>query len=148
MINLKRTKSSNVDFNTLISLLDKDLYSRYYNAQSKYDSFNKIDLINTVVIAYDNGQPVGCGCFKVVNDFTVEIKRMFVKNEHRGKGISKMILQELENWSKDFGYKRVILETGTRQLEAIGLYTNSGFKRIPNYGQYRDIETSLCFEKI
>jgi putative acetyltransferase len=147
MIYIKRTHSATEDFKTLVSLLDQDIHSKNYKAQSEYDTFNKIDPIDTVVIAYDNEQPVGCGCFKVFDEDTIEIKRMFVRNEYRGKRISKKILHELETWSKNLGYKRAVLETGSLQQEAIGLYLNSGYKGIPNYGPYRNMQNSLCFEK-
>jgi GNAT superfamily N-acetyltransferase len=146
-INIKRTQSSNEDFNNLIVLLDSDLYSRYKNAQSDYDKHNKIESIETVIVAYDNGKPIGCGCFKNFNSDTVEIKRMFLTANYRGMGISKLILKELENWAKDLGFSKAILETGIKQYEAIGLYEKVGYARIDNYGQYKDIMTSLCFEK-
>jgi len=147
-INIKRTQSSNEDFNNLIVQLDKELYTRYQSAQTAYDKHNKIELIDTVIIAYDNGgQPIGCGCFKNFNKDTVEIKRMFVTASYRGMGISKLILKELENWAKDLGFSEAILETGVKQGEAIGLYSNAGYSRIENYGQYKDISTSVCFEK-
>ena len=57
------------------------------------------------------------------------------------------ILNALENWAKEFGYKRTILETGDRQVEAVKFYHKSGYKKIPNYGQYAQMENSNCFEK-
>jgi putative acetyltransferase len=146
-INIKRTLSSNEDFNNLIIQLDKDLYTRYQSAQADFDKHNKIELIDTVIVAYDNGQPIGCGCFKNYNSDTVEIKRMFVTASYRGKGISKLILKELENWARDMGFSRAVLETGIKQYEAIGLYNKAGYTRIENYGQYKDITTSVCFDK-
>lgn len=146
-ITIKRTQSSNEDFNNLILQLDNDLCARYQSAQAAYDKHNKIEAINTVIIAYDNGRPIGCGCFKNYNSETIEIKRMFVTDCYRGMGISKLILKELENWAKELGFSKAILETGTKQSEAIGLYKRSGYNRITNYGQYIDLLTSVCFYK-
>lgn len=56
-------------------------------------------------------------------------------------------LTELENWARKLNYDSVILETGTKQTEAINLYEKT-YKRIENYGQYRDVQTSVCFNKI
>jgi len=78
----------------------------------------------------------------------MEVKRMYVSPNHRGKGIAKKILSELEQWTKELGCKRCILETGVNQPEALALYHNSGFKRILNYGQYANVKTSFCFEKV
>jgi GNAT superfamily N-acetyltransferase len=72
---------------------------------------------------------------------------MFTSTESRGKGLAGMILSELQNWGKEMDYNRFILETGIRQTEAIALYNKTGFILIPNYGQYKGIETSICFEK-
>jgi GNAT superfamily N-acetyltransferase len=85
-----------------------------------------------VIIVYENGLAVGCGRFKVYDNDSVEIKRMFVKSDFRGKGISKLILNELEKWATELGFTRAILETGIKQPEAIGLYNKAGFIRIEN----------------
>jgi putative acetyltransferase len=146
-ISIIRTQSSNYDFRDLVSQLDKDLYIRYQSIQEVYDEHNKIESIDTVIIAYANGQPIGCGCFREFDSNTVEIKRMFVKSDYRGLGISKLILIDLENWAKDLGFSKAILETGIKQPEAIGLYEKTGYLLVANYGQYKNIRTSVCFEK-
>ncbi len=56
-------------------------------------------------------------------------------------------LAELEKWAAELGYNKCVLETGKKQPEAIALYKRSGYKIIPNYGQYIGIENSVCFEK-
>ena len=147
MIDIKRTDSNNNDFKYLISLLDNELHGRYGELQKFYDSHNIIESNNNVVIVNYNKIPVACGCFKKFESETVEIKRMFVHLDYRGKGISKTVLNELEKWAQDNGFKKAILETGTKQFEAIGLYQKSGYKKIDNYGQYAGIETSVCMLK-
>ncbi len=147
-LTIKRTTSVNADFINLIARLDKDLLNRYDSAQKNYDEHNMIELIDTVLIIYDYERPIGCGCFKRFDNDTAEIKRMFIESDYRGKGISKIILKELENWANGLGYSKLVLETGIKQPEAIGLYQNYGFKQIDNYGQYADMPNSVCFEKI
>jgi putative acetyltransferase len=147
MVLLRRTNSENSDFKKLVWSLDQDLNSRYQKDQEEYDKFNKIDLLDTVVIAYLNDQAVGCGCFKKYNEFTIEIKRMFVNPDMRGKGIAKKILSELELWGIQLGFTNAILETGIGQPEAIGLYEKLGYKRIPNYDQYAGMPGSVCMKK-
>jgi len=132
----------------LIARLDKDLLNRYESAQKNYDEQNKIEQIDTVLIIYDNDRPIGCGCFKRFDNDTAEIKRMFIESDYRGKGISKIVLKELENWAVVLGFSKLVLETGIKQPEAIGLYENFGFTRIENYGKYADLSNSVCFEKI
>ena len=147
MIELTRTNSSNKDFILLTSLLDGELRGRYGELQDFYSSYNIIEANNNIVIIYYDKIPAACGCFKRFDEETVEIKRMFVRKEYRGKGTSKVVLNELESWAAGEGFKKAVLETGTKQNEAIGLYQKSGYKRIDNYGQYAGVETSICMIK-
>ena len=147
MIKLIRTDSRNLDFTELVKLLDAGLAEVDGEDHSFYSQFNKIDNIRYVVLAYENEKPSGCGAIKEFGANTMEIKRMYVKPECRRKGIAMKILSELENWARELSFTRCILETGKRQEEAIGLYKKTGYRLIPNYGQYTGVENSVCFEK-
>jgi len=147
IITLKRTDSSDTDFRLLINELDADLRQRNGDVMDIYDGHNVIEQIDTVVIAYLEDRPAGCGCFKNYSGDTVEIKRMYVRPGARGKGISRMILTELENWAKSLGFRYVVLETGTKQQEALGLYNRAGYSNIPSYPPYIDLPDSICFKK-
>lgn len=144
---LKRTNSDDPDFQALVSELDKDLAIRDGEDHSFFAQFNKINTIKHVVLAYENNQATGCGAIKEYDADTMEIKRMFVPLEKRGRGIASGILKELESWAKELGYKTCILETGEKQPEAIALYKKNNYGIIKNYGQYADVESSVCFEK-
>jgi len=84
---------------------------------------------------------------KAYSSDTMEVKRMFVRESHRSKGIASGILHALELWSIELGYKKCILETGKKQPEAIRLYQKNQYRIIPNYGPYENVENSVCFEK-
>jgi putative acetyltransferase len=148
MISIKRTSSENPDFCSLIELLDKDLWNRYPDTQQNFNAFNLIKLDANVVVAYDDDCAVGCGCFRVTeNESIVEIKRMYVKAENRGKGIAKSILMELEAWALDEGKIGAVLETGINSPEAISLYNKLGFEQIENYEPYVNSKDSICMGK-
>ena len=147
MINIIRTNSDNPDFIELVKLLDADLAVRDGEDHPFYAQYNKIDKIKYVVMAYLNDKPVGCGAIKEYTPDTMEVKRMYTLPENRGKGIATKILIELENWTRELSYSKCILETGKKMPEAIALYKKKGYKLIPNYGQYTEVENSLCFEK-
>jgi putative acetyltransferase len=147
MINLQRTDSNNEDFRALIKELDKNLWSRYKDQQAIYDQHNIIENNQNVIVAYKNSEAVGCGCFKKFNDGIVEIKRMYVKPQHRGQKIAAAILQELEKWAKELNNTITVLETGIRQQEAIHLYRKSGYLVIENYGAYKNMPESICMRK-
>lgn len=147
MITLKRTTSNDSDFQNLVHLLDQELAIRDGNEHFFYAQFNKIDMIKNVVVYYDEGIAVGCGAFKKFDNKSVEIKRMFVKQNFRGGGIGAVILKELELWAKEINYAESILETGKKQPEAIRLYQKNGYAIIPNFGQYANVENSVCMKK-
>ena len=147
MIECLRTDSDNPDFRQLVRVLDADLNIRDGADHSFYSQFNKIDSIRYAVVAYENGIPAGCGAIKDYSVDTMEVKRMFVPVDLRGKGIATRVLSELEQWARDLHMKRCVLETGKRQPEAISLYMKCGYRIIPNFGQYQNVENSICFEK-
>ena len=148
MTTFNRTFSDNTDFRNLVTLLDKDLKIRDGDEHSFYAQFNKIENLRNVIVCYIENKAIGCGAFKEYGHQKVEIKRMFVLPEYRGHGIGFNILKELELWSTELNYSACILETGKNQPEAIRLYQKAGYVIIKNYGQYENIENSVCFEKI
>lgn len=146
---IKRTNSSDKDFQLLVERLNKYLLQQYGGLQDFYSQFNKIDNIPNVLLAYVDNEPAGCGCFKKFDESSVEVKRMFVADEHRGKGIGAAILTELEKWATELGNTTIVLEHGNRQPEASNLYERMGYTVIPNYGQYIGMEeTSICRKKM
>ena len=147
MIKLSRTDSDDPDFSMLVRLLDEYLAVLDGDEHAFYAGLNKTDLIKHVVVAYLNESPVGCGAVREFSPESTEVKRMFVKPEYRGKGIAILILAELERWAGELGYRYCVLETGKRQPEAIALYRKQGYMNIPNYGRYKGVENSVCFEK-
>ncbi len=107
-----RTNSENQDFVLLIQHLDAYLKITDGDEHAFYNQFNNIDVIKNVVVVYADKKPVGCGAIKKFDKTTVEVKRMFVTSEKRGLGVAQKIIKELETWSKEFGYKKCVLETG------------------------------------
>ena len=144
---LKRTTADNEDFQVLVKELDHELWVELKEDQATYDQFNTVANIPTVVIAYNNDEPVACGCFKKFDEQTVEIKRMFVRKNHRGRGISKKILAELEEWATEQNYSYAVLETSIHFKAACNLYTSRYYEIISNYGPYADLPESVCMRK-
>ena len=148
MYKINRTNTDDLDFQELVIELDKDLAIRDGEEHYFYAQFNKISAIKYVVVFYENEIAIGCGAIKEYEEDVMEIKRIFVRLEKRGNGIASIILKELENWTKELGFKKCILETGIKQPEAISLYKKNNFVIIKNYGQYAEVENSVCFEKL
>jgi GNAT superfamily N-acetyltransferase len=98
----------------------------------------------TFVVAYLDGVPVGCGGWRSRGD-DAEIKRMYTAPEARGRGVARAVLLALEDSARAAGRRRMILETGSRQPEAIGLYESRGYLKIPNFGYYKDEPGAVCY---
>ena len=132
---------------SMVHALDEDLYQRNGDVQKQYEQYNQIDKIKHAMVVYVNGEPVGCGCFKPFDKDSVEMKRMFILPEMRGRQLGACLLQELEMWAAEEGFTRAVLETGVRQVEAQRLYEVAGYTRTENYGQYVGMKDSICFQK-
>lgn len=107
------------------------------------------------LIAYDeHGRALATGGWRSQDandegnrDGDAEIKRMYVTPEARGLGLARRILAALESDARAAGRARMVLETGSKQPEAVSLYTSSGYEPCGKFGYYRFHELSLCFAK-
>ena len=128
--------------------LHADLELRYGKGSiEEFIEENKYMLIFFAAVN-DEGSVAACGALKHFGDNTAEIKRMYVKNEHRGKGLSKLILKKLEDTASKMNYRRIVLETGLKQPEAMNLYEKFGYTKIVPYGRHKDDPDSVCYEKL
>lgn len=145
---LIRTTSKDPDFISLVEKLDAYLTGHNGKKDVFYSQFNKIDLLENCIVAYIDEKAVSCGAFKKVTDETIEIKRMYTLPEFRKQHIAKAVLSELEQWAKELGFKKLILETGLGLQNAQKLYAGSGYDIIENYGPYINVKESVCFSKL
>jgi GNAT superfamily N-acetyltransferase len=105
--------------------------------------------LGTFLVAWLDGTPAGCGALKPLDsDPTVgEIKRMYTAPSARRQGVSRRLLEHLERAAAELGYRRIQLETGLAQPEAMALYESHGWHRITPYGHYKHSPQSVCFAK-
>jgi putative acetyltransferase len=80
-------------------------------------------------------------------DGSGELKRLFVHESARGRGIATALMDALEQLARDRGVHTLQLETGPRQHAAIALYELRGYERIENFGPYAADDFSLCMQK-
>ena len=146
MITLTKTTSDNAEFKKLSSLFDEYLVDIDGEERDFFAFYNNVHL-DYVLLVNEGKEAIGCGAFKKFDDQTAEIKRMFVHPDHRGKGIASLILKELELWAKELHYVDFVLETSPKLEAAIALYKKTGYKIIPNFGQYIGVENSICMKK-
>lgn len=144
----ERVTSESGDFQLLVQQLDAYLAIINGDNHSFFNQYNQINHLKNCIVVYANNEPIACGAMKIFDDETMEIKRMYVKENHRGKGVAKFVLAALEQWAKEIGKKACVLETSKTMLDAVALYKGFDYLRIPNYGQYIGVEVSICFKKI
>jgi GNAT superfamily N-acetyltransferase len=143
------TDGRNLDFIDLCRQLDDNLDELVggFEQRKNYVQYNTLDNIHDVVLLYDDEKPCACASFKHYEEGTVEMKRVFICQEYRGKGVSKLLIQTLEALAKERGYRKMILETGKPLIAATKLYLNMGYEIIDNYGQYKNMALSICMSK-
>lgn len=146
-LRLIRCDATQPDFRALVDALNADLAARDGDDHAFYAQFNGLQDIPCAVVAYWEGQAAACGAIKPYQTDAMEVKRMYTLPIHRGKGLARQILAELEQWAAENGASKCILETGKHQPEAIRLYESKGYDRIPNYGPYTEDPNSVCFQK-
>lgn len=105
-----------------------------------------VDLVATLIAVAADGTPVGHAALRRLGD-EFEVKRVYVDAGSRGTGVSVGLMLALEEIARGQGATRLILQTGDRQPEAVGLYHKLGYQRIPVYPPYGAWPHSKCFGK-
>ncbi len=149
MLKCEYTDGSNSDFVELCRLLDDNLDQLVGGAEQRknYVQYNTLENIHDVVLFYDEDKPCACASFKHYEEGTAEMKRVFIRQEYRGKGVSKELIQAIEALAREKGYRKMILETGKPLIAATKLYLRMGYQIIDNYGQYKNMPLSICMSK-
>jgi GNAT superfamily N-acetyltransferase len=93
------------------------------------------------------GEPAGCGALRELEPGVAELKRMYIRQAYRGRGLSRVLLGALEREARAAGIAVLRLETGPRQVEALALYRSSAYEAIPAYGEYVGSPDSICLAK-
>jgi putative acetyltransferase len=150
MITIAKEDPSSPDVSRLLSAFVDEVKKRYDSPPADVGIFDP-DLVSVprsvFLVARQDGAAVGCGALVPMDEYSVEVKRMFVARGFRGLGIATMILDELERIAREFDYDAMRLETGVKQPESIALYGKAGFYRIPNFPPFENDHSAVCFEK-
>lgn len=101
----------------------------------------------TVFVARESGAALGMAALVVRGDGSAEVKRVFVEERARGRGLAGQLLDAVEATARDAGVGVIQLETGPRSLAAIALYESRGYQHIPLFGQYIGSQSSVCMQK-
>ena len=130
----------------LVAALDADLDRRYGAGDPVHAEAGQFQApTGRFLLASDGSVAVGCAGVRRLDEETAELKRMFVAPEARGRGVARALLSACEQAAAEMGYRRLWLETGLAQPEAIALYTSSGYEPVRRFGQYADSPTARYF---
>ncbi len=143
------TDGSNPDF----ARFSQDM-EEYYNQMAGGEQnrkgfipYNALKDIHDVVIVYNGNHAVACASFKEYSEEDVEIKRVWVDPNYRGHHISKKMIEMLEKRAKERGYRRAILQTREKCVEAVHLYKTMGYEQMENYPPYDRMNLAVCYGK-
>ncbi len=151
-ITVEPVQTATDEVRALIDELDRTLAREYLPEQQHGLRLDTIFQPHVrFFIARLDGRAVGCGGVAVFGSFA-EVKRMYVRDDARGRGIARALLARIESEARSNGIGLLRLETGDRQLDAIRLYERAGFRRCDAFGEYASMTlqataTSLFLEK-
>ena len=134
----------------MIRALNAELAERYPEEGANHFRLDREEVAEgrgAFLVVYGNGEPLACGAIRRLDADTAEIKRMYVEPHIRGQGIGRRLLTTLETEGRRLGVKRIVLETGERQPEALGLYRRAGFVHMSPFGEYVGSPLSVCMAK-
>ena len=149
-IRIERSDLTSPDAQRLIAGLNAELEMRYPEPGANHFRLDPDEVApgrGAFLVAYRGDQAAGCGAVRLLTGGDAEVKRMYVLEAARGLGLGRCMLEALEAEARGLGATRLVLETGVRQPEALGLYASAGFKRIEPFGEYVGSELSVCMAK-
>jgi putative acetyltransferase len=150
IVEFRREELSAPVVQQLISALNAELESIYPEEGANFFRLEPEEVAEgrgVFLIAYLADNPVGCGAVRMIEPALAEIKRMYVDPAIRGRRVGRQIVVALEAQGRALGAKRIVLETGPRQPDAIAMYAHAGFSEIPLYGEYIGSQFSVCMAK-
>lgn len=152
---IERRAITHPDADLLVEEVQQEYVARYGGRdETPIDPTYFEDPDGAFFVGYLDGRPVATGAWRRRSDVEVdgtsrsaEVKRMYVVPRARGLGLARAMLAHLEQTARTAGAEVMVLETGSRQPEAIALYESSGYTQIPGFGFYRDAPLSRCFAR-
>lgn len=152
-VTVEKVAWSHGDAERLRAAQRAELDARYGSDDHEPGVIPSADDVPVFLIARDgDGSAVVCGGLRpldpsVLGDGVAEIKRMYAAPGARGTGAAVRLLRALEDEARHLGVRRLVLETGTAQPDAVRFYTREGYDPIPLFGSYVGSEISLCFAR-
>ena len=150
-VSIVERKIGDPDLDGLIEAAVAELNRRYRQPGAEPDEYH-LDPGALCLVARVDGEPAGCIAREVVDEAGwagwVEMKRVFVHERFRGRGVARAMVAAFEDAARAEGVTGVRLETGTKQPEAMALYERLGYERsATQFGPWAGHPLSVCYLK-
>ncbi len=125
-------------------------YVRRYGGEGDTNPLDPAEFVlpaGQFFVVYVGDEPAAMGGWRRHGD-DAEIRRMYVRPQFQRRGLARVVLEQIETTAAEAGFKRMILETGLAQPEAIELYRSAGYEDIPAFGFYAEEELSVHLGKL
>ena len=142
---LRRVHPDDPRFLALVTQLDDALAVVNGDKHAFYTAFSQAPTLDLVLLLTVDGEAVGCGGLRAKDARSTEIKRMFVREDCRGRGYAQQILAALEDEARSAGFAETLLETSVDLHPAKRLYERAGYREIPCFEPYVGQELSVCY---
>ena len=144
---IKFVDAENADLLMLAAKLDEYYFEIVGEVHKRYAKYNDPHLFSCRAVVYIDGKPAGCGCWKRIDERSVEVKRIYVLPEYRRQGVASVVIGAVERDAAQHGYTHAILETARTTADSAALYLKLGYRVMPYYGSPAGADNCLCFEK-
>lgn len=142
-MNIVSTSTSDSQVLQLFSEHDDFMLDFLGDDKVYYTRYSENENIESVWIAYEQDLPIGCVAYRKKSPDVGEVKRLFIKKEYRGRGISKQLFSVLKNHARSQGCRKLYLDTRITLEPAVSLYKSLGFDIIFQQGLYVQMEMTI-----
>lgn len=140
---------TDADVQRLVEAVQAEYVVRYGGPDAaKVDPSDFAPPNGSFLVGFVNGAAVAMGGWRFTGDGEAELKRMFVVQSARRRGLSRLMLAELERSAAAAGVRHLMLNTGLEQPEAIALYETSGYAPIAGFGHYACAPGAVFYGKL
>lgn len=144
---IRFVQPDSADFRTLAAALDAYYFTLVGDIQLKYAEPNRPENMNALAMVYEGETAIACGAWKAVDSETAEIKRIYVKEEYRRRGVASALIRALEESAARSGRRKLILETAVDTTGSQALYLSLGYQLRDYYGSPAGADNCMCFHK-
>lgn len=143
MMNIVPMKITDENVRQLFSEYDDYMIDFLGDDKWCYTRYNESENIEKVWVVYFDNLPAGCIAYREKADGVGEVKRLYLKKEYRGKGMSKELLKTVEYYAKKQGCHTLFLDTRITLEPAVSLYRSFGFHIVFQQGLYIQMEKKI-----